>query len=79
MMTHDSSSKRYDEVFMNLQIKDNYSSYGKVYLNIEEQEMSPMSKYEVDEHILGIRMAQKYILNKGINEFGEKGEKEVKK
>ena len=48
MMNHDSSNKWYDKVFINLKIKDNEASYGKVHLNFEEKEMSPMSEAEVD-------------------------------
>ena len=47
-MTHNSFIKRYDEGFINLQIKEDDASYGTVHLNIKEQEMSPMSDSEVD-------------------------------
>ena len=50
-----------------------------VYLNTKEREMLPMLEDEVNEHILGITMDQKYSSKKGLNEFGEKVGKAAKK
>ena len=46
---------------------------GVINLNTIDAKFAPKSDFDVDEHILGIIMAQHYILKAGLKRFGERG------
>ena len=60
-------------------VSDNWKSptqyaNGVINLNLIDKEFAPTDKFDVDELIVGLIMAHKYLMKKGIELFGEKAE-----